>query len=113
MAFLELTKEEKPKLAVQVNNSLKYKDKDGNLQDRQKVTALIDIVREASSVAGMDKGAVMLSLNTENGFKNYFVNKTKNSTNQTKEKTNIPSTPQKQKAFRPKQKVKSRGSFSR
>ena len=72
MAFLELTKEEKPKLAVQVNNSLKYKDKDGNLQDRQKVTALIDIVREASSVAGMDKGAVMLSLNTENGFKNYF-----------------------------------------
>ena len=40
-------------------------------------------------------------------------NKTKNSTNQTKEKTNIPSTPQKQKAFRPKQKVKSRGSFSR
>ena len=78
MAFLELTKEEKPKLAVQVNNSLKYKDKDGNLQDRQKVTALIDIVREASSVAGMDKGAVMLSLNTENGFKNYFVNKNKN-----------------------------------
>lgn len=34
-------------------------------------------------------------------------NKTKNSTNQTKEKTNIPSTPQKQKAFRPKQKNKS------
>ena len=26
----------------------------------------------------MDKGAVMLSLNTENGFKNYFVNKNKN-----------------------------------
>lgn len=75
MAFVELTKEENPKLAVQVNNSLKYQDKDGNLQDRQKVTALIDIVREASSVAGMNKGAVMLSLNTENGFKNYFVNK--------------------------------------
>lgn len=78
MAFVELTKEENPKLAVQVNNSLKYQDKDGNLQDRQKVTALIDIVREASSVAGMNKGAVMLSLNTENGFKNYFVNKNKN-----------------------------------
>lgn len=78
MAFLELTREEKPKLAVQVNNSLKYQDKDGNLQDRQKVTALIDIAKEASSVAGMDKGAVMLSLNTENGFKNYFVNRTKN-----------------------------------
>jgi hypothetical protein len=78
MAFLELTKEENPKLAVQVNNSLKYQDKDGNLQDRQKVTALIDVVREASSVAGMDKGAVSLSLNTNDGFKNYFVNRTKN-----------------------------------
>lgn len=85
MAFLELTKEENPKLAVQVNNSLKYQDKDGNLKDRQKVTALIDIVREASSVAGMDKGAVMLSLGTnEKGkdgkdiYKNYFVNKNKN-----------------------------------
>ena len=78
MAFVELTKEENPKLAVQVNNSLKYQDKDGNLQDRKKPTALLDIVREASSVAGMDKGAVMLSLNTENGFKNYFVNKNKN-----------------------------------
>ncbi|MBL3519504.1 hypothetical protein H0A43_03405 [Arcobacter lanthieri] len=85
MAFVELTKEENPKLAVQVNNSLKYQDKDGNLQDRQKVTALIDIVREASSVAGMDKGSVMLSLGTnekdKNGkdiYKNYFVNKNKN-----------------------------------
>jgi len=76
MAFVELTKEENPKLAVQVNNSLKYQDKDGNVQDRQKVTALIDIAREASSVAGMNKGAVSLSLNTENGYKNYFVNKT-------------------------------------
>ena len=34
MAFVELTKEENPKLAVQVNNSLKYQDKDGNLKDR-------------------------------------------------------------------------------
>ncbi|RBQ27643.1 hypothetical protein [Arcobacter sp. CECT 9188] len=75
MAFIELTKEENPKLAVQVNNSLKYQDKDGNLQDRQKTTALIDIVREASTVASMSKGAVSLSLNTENGYKNYFVNK--------------------------------------
>lgn len=78
MAFIELTKEENPKLAVQINNSLKYQDKDGNLQDRQKITALLDIVREASSVSNMDKGAVMLSLNTENGYKNYFVNKNKN-----------------------------------
>lgn len=85
MAFVELTKEQNPKLAVQVNNSLKYQDKDGNLQDRQKVTALIDIVREAATVAGMDKGAVMLSLVTnEKGkdgkdiYKNYFVNKNKN-----------------------------------
>ena len=85
MAFIELTKEQNPKLAVQVNNSLKYQDKDGNLQDRQKVTALIDIVREAATVAGMDKGAVMLSLVTnEKGkdgkdiYKNYFVNKNKN-----------------------------------
>lgn len=76
MAFIELTKEEKPKLAVQVNNSLKYKDAAGNLQDRQKVTALINIVKEAGQVANMNKGAVTLSLNTENGYKNYFVNKT-------------------------------------
>lgn len=76
MAFIELTKEENPKLAVQVNNSLKYQDRDGNLQDRQKITALIDVIKEASNVANMDKGAVMLSLNTENGYKNYFINKT-------------------------------------
>jgi len=78
MAFIEVTKEQNPKLAVQVNNSLKYKDKEGNLHDRQKVTALTDVVREASSVASMGKGAVTLSLNTDEGFKNYFVNKTKN-----------------------------------
>lgn len=77
MAFVELTREENPKLAVQVNNSLKYQDKGGNLHDRQKVTAFIDVVKEAGSVAGMDKGSVMLSLNTEGGYKNYFVNKTK------------------------------------
>ncbi len=75
MAFVELTKEENPKLAVQVNNSLKYQDKDGNLKDRQEVTALIDIVKEAGQVASMGKGAVSLSLNTESGYKNYFVNK--------------------------------------
>ena len=75
MAFVELTKEENPKLAVQVNNSLKYQDKDGNLKDRQKVTGLIDIVKEAGQVASMGKGAVSLSLNTESGYKNYFVNK--------------------------------------
>ena len=77
MAFLELTKEKNPKLAIQVNNSLKYQDKDGNLQDRQKVTALIDVVKEAGIVASMDKGVVSLSLNTQDGYKNYFVNKTK------------------------------------
>ncbi len=76
MAFIELTKENNPKLAVQVNNSLKYQDKDGNLQNRQKLTALIDIVKEAGTVASMKKGAVSLSLNTQNGYKNYFVNKT-------------------------------------
>ena len=30
-----------------------------------------------------------------------------------KEKTNIPANPQKQRTFRPKQKARSRGSFSR
>lgn len=85
MAFVELTKGEYPKLAVQVNNSLKYQDKDGNLQDKQKVTALLAIVKEASTVVGMDKGAVMLSLATNEKdkdnkdiYKNYFVNKNKN-----------------------------------
>ena len=39
MAFVELTKEDKPKLAIQVNNSLKYKDNEGNLKDRQKQTS--------------------------------------------------------------------------
>ena len=42
-----------------------------------------------------------------------FGEKTENSSTQTKERTNIPSNPQKIRAFRPKQKVKSRGSFSR
>jgi len=74
MAIIELTKENKPKLAVQVNNSLKYMNKDGELHDRTKQSALIDVVRTASSVARAEKGPVVISLSTENGYKNYFVN---------------------------------------
>jgi len=77
MAIVELTKEENPKIAVQVNNSLKYMNKDGELQDRTKKSALIDVVRTASSVVKAEKGSVVISLNTENGYKNYFVNNNK------------------------------------
>lgn len=78
MAFLELTTSEKPQLAVKVNNSLKYQDKEGNLLDRTKQTALTDIVREAGTVADTKRGAVSLSLNTKNGYQNFFVNKDEN-----------------------------------
>jgi len=74
MAIIELTKENKPKLAVQVNNSLKYMNKDGELSDRTKQSALIDVVRTASSVVKAQKGPVVISLNTQDGYKNYFVN---------------------------------------
>lgn len=77
MAFIEVTNEKNPKLAIEVNNSLNYKDKEGNLQNRQKVTALTDVVTEAGKVSDMKKGVVTLSLNTEEGYKNYFVNKDK------------------------------------
>jgi|GEM_PF-1166964 len=83
MAIIELTKENKPKLAVQVNNSLKYMDKETKeLKDRTKETALIQVVKQASDVikadkGTADKGSVMISLNTENGYKNYFVNNNK------------------------------------
>lgn len=78
MAFLELTISEKPQLAVKVNNSLKYQDKEGNLLDRTKQTTLTDIVREAGTVVDTKRGAVYLSLNTNDGYQNFFVNKDEN-----------------------------------
>jgi len=78
MAIIELTKETKPQLAVQVNNSLKYMDKEsGELKDRKKETALIQVVKQALEVAKMNKGSVAISLNTENGYKSYFVKNNK------------------------------------
>ena len=43
MAFLELTKEQNPKLAVQVNNSLKYQDKDVKVTGLNVINDLVKI----------------------------------------------------------------------
>lgn len=75
MAFLDLTKEENPKLAIQTNTSLKYKKEDGSLGDKTPKTALITAVRSAGEVAAMDKGPVTFSINTDKGYSNFFVNR--------------------------------------
>ncbi len=75
MAFIELTKEEKPKLAIQTNTSLHYKKEDGSLGDKTPKTALITAVRAAGEVAAMGKGPVTFAINTEKGYSNFFVNR--------------------------------------
>lgn len=75
MAFVKLTNEETPKLAVSVDNALNYQDKDGKVQQRQKATALIDVIEEAGKVAAMDKGTVTFNASINGKYENYFVNR--------------------------------------
>ncbi len=75
MAFVELSKEKNPKLVVSVNNALNYKDKDGELKQRQAKSALTDVLVEAGKVAKMDKGKVMVSIEKNGKYETYFANK--------------------------------------
>ena len=75
MAFVNLTNEENPKLGVSVDNALNYKDKDGKVQQRQKATALLDVIEEAGKVAAMEKGTVTFNASINGKYENYFVNK--------------------------------------
>lgn len=78
MAFVELTKEQNPKLRVKANNALMYKSTDGTLKERKVETALTEIASEAGKVAGMKKGTVMMSMQLKDKWENYFVNKDDN-----------------------------------
>lgn len=80
MAILELTNEKNPKVAVSVNNSLNYKNKDGETKKRNPSTALVDVIEEAGKVANMDKGTVLLSVSINGNYENYFVNKLEDKT---------------------------------
>lgn len=75
MAFVKLTNEENPKLGVSVDSALNYKDKDGKVQQRQKATALLDVIEEAGKVAAMNKGTVTFNASINGKYENYFVNK--------------------------------------
>jgi len=75
MAFVKLTNEENPKLGVSVDNALNYKDKDGNIKQREAKTALLDVIEEAGKVAAMDKGTVTLNASINGKYENYFVNR--------------------------------------
>lgn len=80
MAFVKLTNEDNPKLGVSIDNALNYKDKDGNLQQRQKVTALLDVIQEAGQVAAMNQGTVTFNAQVNGKYENYFVNRNDNGT---------------------------------
>lgn len=75
MAFVKLTQEKNPKLAIQTNTSLNYKDKDGNIKQRKPETALLESIKEAGKVAAMEQGTVTLSAAINGEWKNYFVNR--------------------------------------
>mgnify|MGYP001018337531 CR=1 FL=1 len=75
MAFVKLTNEENPKLGVSVDNALNYKDKDGNIKQREAKTALLDVIEEAGKVAAMDKGTVTFNASINGKYENYFVNR--------------------------------------
>ncbi|WP_139454205.1 hypothetical protein [Campylobacter armoricus] len=82
MAFVKLSNGNNPRLMVDVNNALNYKDtQTGEIKQRQVATALVDVIEEAGKVAGMDKGAVTASFKVNNEWKNYFVNRDKESHN--------------------------------
>lgn len=75
MVFVKLTQEKNPKLAIQTNTSLNYKDKDGNIKQRKPETALLESIKEAGKVAAMEQGTVTLSAAINGEWKNYFVNR--------------------------------------
>lgn len=82
MAFVKLSNGSNPRLMVDVNNALNYKDaQTGEIKQRQVATALVDVIEEAGKVAGMDQGAVTASFKINNEWKNYFVNRDKDSHN--------------------------------
>lgn len=73
MAFVNLTKEENPKLGVSIDNALNYKDKDGKLAHAQKSTVLINAIKEAGQVAAMDQGTVTFNVSINGKYETYFV----------------------------------------
>ncbi|MCR8708802.1 hypothetical protein [Campylobacter sp. RM5063] len=82
MAFVRLSNGNHPRLMVDVNNALNYKDtQTGEIKQRQVATALVDVIEEAGKVVGMDKGAVTASFKVNNEWKNYFVRRDKENFN--------------------------------
>ena len=81
MSILTLTPEKNPKLAIQVDNALNYKNSAGELSKREPKSALIDVVKEAGNVVGMDKGIVTLAIEVNGNYENFYVNKMKDSKN--------------------------------
>ncbi|SUW87773.1 hypothetical protein [Campylobacter helveticus] len=79
MAVVTLDKGKNPKAVVNVDNSLNYQDKEGNLQSKQIKTAITEIAEEAGKVTAMGFGAVTMSVkDSEGAYKNYFVNRNEN-----------------------------------
>lgn len=78
MAFVRLTSEKNPKLAVGINTAINYKDKNGELKQRKPETAFIDVINEAGKVAGMEQGSVTMAIEINGQWENFFVNRDEN-----------------------------------
>ncbi|CUU78966.1 cpp47 [Campylobacter hyointestinalis subsp. hyointestinalis] len=78
MAFIRLTNEKSPKLAIDCNNNLNYKNKAGEIKQRQAETALVEIIEEAGKVASMDVGVVTIGAKINNSWKNFYVDRQEN-----------------------------------
>lgn len=80
MAVVTMDKSKNPKAIVNVDSSLNYQDKDGNLQSKLSKTAITSIAEEAGRVASMGLGAVTLSIrDAKDQYQNYFVNRNESS----------------------------------
>lgn len=81
MSIISLTNEKNEKLAIHVDNALNYRNANGELSKREPKSALIDVVREAGNVLGMDKGIVTLAIEVDGKYENFYVNKMRDSKN--------------------------------
>ncbi|OCR84604.1 hypothetical protein, partial [Campylobacter fetus] len=90
MAFVRLTNEKSPKLAIDCNNNLNYKNKAGEIKQRQAETALAEIIEEAGKVAAMELGVVTIGAKVDGAWKNYYVDRMQDSKNIVLKPTNSP-----------------------
>ncbi len=80
MSIAQLSKEKNPKLVIAANNRLEYEKQDKSIGKMKESTALTKVIKEAGTLAAMKHGKVLLSVEKDGEYKNYFVNKLENKT---------------------------------